>query len=77
MAKLEFKFERGGLFVADIFTDKVPQTWNCIRAVMPVTRKAYNARWTGRESHTPIQLPNTPPRENQQLWASVSRATSA
>jgi hypothetical protein len=71
MAKLEFKFERGGLFVVDIFDKKVPKTWECIKAVLPITRKAYNARWTGRESHTPMDLPVKPPRENQQLTASL------
>ena len=38
MAKMEFKFERGGLFVVDIFDKKVPKTWECIKAVLPITR---------------------------------------
>jgi hypothetical protein len=71
MAKLEFKFQRGGLFVATIFTDRVPKTWAAIKEVLPITRKCYNARWSGRESHTPVDLPNKPPRENQQLHAGL------
>jgi len=71
MPQLQFKFERGGHFVADVFVERVPRTWECIRSVLPVTRKAYNARWSGRESHTPIHLPIKPPRENQEVNASI------
>lgn len=71
MAKLEFRMARGGVFTATIFVDKVPQTWAAIKAVLPVTLKAYNARWSGRETHTPIDLPNKPPRENQSTRASI------
>ncbi len=71
MAKLEFKMARGGLFVATIHVDKVPKTWAAIRPVLPVTLKAYNARWSGRETHCPIDLPNKPPRERQSAHASI------
>ena len=65
MAKLEFKMSRGGVFVADIFVEKVPQTWKLLTAFLPQTIKGYNARWSGRETHTPLSLPTKPPRENQ------------
>ncbi|MBM3531222.1 MAG: DUF3830 family protein [Alphaproteobacteria bacterium] len=65
MAKLEFTMARGGVFVADIFVAKVPQTWNLLSAFLPRTIKGYNARWSGRETHTPLALPHKPPRENQ------------
>ena len=38
---------------------------------LPLTIKAYNARWTGRETHTRLDLPNKPPRENQILNAGL------
>lgn len=65
MARLEFKMAKGGVFVADIFVAKVPQTWKLVTAFLPKTMKAYNARWSGRETHTPLALPTKPPRENQ------------
>ena len=71
MAKLEFKLARGGIFTATVMVDKVPKTWAAIKEVMPITRKAYNARWSGRETHTVMNLPNKPPRENQILHASL------
>ena len=71
MATLEFKMARGGIITAQIHVDKVPKTWAMIKAVLPVTLKAYNARWSGRETHTPIKLPNKPPRENQSARASM------
>jgi hypothetical protein len=42
-----------------------------LKAVLPITLKAYNARWTGRETHTKIDIPNKPPRENQILNAGI------
>ena len=71
MAQLEFTLERGGVLTAEIFTDLVPATWQAITAVMPVTWKIYNARWTGREVFTQCDLPNKPPRENQTIRASL------
>ena len=71
MAKLEFRMSGGGVFVAEIFAEKVPQTWQLITAFLPQTRKAYNARWSGRETHAPLALPTKPPRENQSCQASV------
>jgi uncharacterized protein DUF3830 len=65
MAKLEFKMARGGVFTALIYADKVPKTWAAISTVLPVTLKAYNARWSGRETTVPIDIPSKPPRENQ------------
>jgi hypothetical protein len=52
--------------------DKAPKTWEAIRNHLPVTIKAYNARWTGRETHTKLDLPNNPPRENQILNAGLA-----
>ncbi len=71
MAQLEFTLERGGVLTAEIFTDLVPATWQAITAVMPVTWKIYNARWSGREVFTQCDLPNKPPRENQTIRASL------
>jgi hypothetical protein len=69
MPTLQFKFERGKSFTAKVMTDTAPRTWQAIKAVLPITLKAYNARWTGRETHTKIDIPNKPPRENQILNA--------
>ena len=71
MPKLEFKMARGGIITAQIHADKVPKSWELIKAVLPMTLKACNARWSGRESHTPIKLPTKPPRENQSARASM------
>ena len=71
MPKLQFKFERGKSFTATVFVDKAPRTWEAIKSVLPITLKAYNARWTGRETHTKIDIPNKPPRENQVLNAGI------
>jgi hypothetical protein len=46
-----------------------PRFWEAIRKQLPLTIKTYNARWTGRETHTKLDLPNKPPRENQILNA--------
>lgn len=70
MAKLEFTLARGGVIVANIMADKVPRTWAAIKAHLPYTEKAYNARWSGRETHVPTNLVTKPPRENQILHAS-------
>jgi hypothetical protein len=67
MPKLEFALARGGRFTATVLVDKAPQTWAAIRPMLPLTLKAYNARWSGRETHTAINVPNKPPRENQAL----------
>ncbi len=71
MAKLEFTLERGGIVTADIFVDKVPQTWRALTAVLPTTLTLLNARWSGRELHNQINLPEKPPRENQTIHASI------
>lgn len=71
MPHLKFAFERGGHFTARILTAKAPKTWEALSGFMPVKLKAYNARWTGRESHTKIDLPAKPPRENQILNAAL------
>jgi hypothetical protein len=71
MPKLEFKLSKGGVFVADLFVEKVPRTWELIRAFLPQTCEAYNARWSGRETHAPLSLPTKPPRENQSCQASI------
>jgi hypothetical protein len=71
MPTLQFKFQRGGNFTAKVMTDKAPRTWQALKAVLPITLKAYNARWTGRETHTKIDIPNKPPRENQILNAGI------
>ncbi|MFM9888031.1 MAG: DUF3830 family protein [Burkholderiales bacterium] len=71
MPKLEFRTARGEAWVADIFVDMVPVTWQRLREYLPRTIKAYNARWSGRETHTTINLPQKPPRENQILYAST------
>ena len=65
MARIKFSFARGGHFMAKVMLDKAPKTWEAIRKQLPLTIKAYNARWTGRETHTKLDLPNKPPRENQ------------
>lgn len=65
MPKLEFKTARGEIWYANIFVEKVPQTWQVLTAFLPKTLKAHNARWSGRETHTPLHLPTKPPRENQ------------
>ena len=54
MAKIKFSFARGGHFTAKVMLDKAPKTWEAIRKQLPLTIKAYNARWTGRETHTSI-----------------------
>jgi hypothetical protein len=71
MPKLRFSFARGGYFTARVMIEKAPKTWEAIRTNLPVTTKAYNARWTGRETHTKLDLPNKPPRENQILNAGL------
>ena len=71
MPKLKFSFARGGYFTARVMIEKAPKTWEAIRTNLPVTTKAYNARWTGRETHTKLDLPNKPPRENQILNAGL------
>lgn len=71
MPRLQFTFERGGKFHATVMADKAPRTFELLRAAMPITLKAYNARWTGRETHTKIDLPVKPPRENQILNAGI------
>ena len=35
MAKLEFRMSGGGVFVAQIYAEKVPQTWQLISAFLP------------------------------------------
>src|SRR6202045_2183581 len=69
MAKVKFSFARGGHFTAKVMFDKAPKTGLPIRKQHLLTIKAYNARWTGRETHTKLDLPNKPPRENQILNA--------
>src|ERR1700712_5142087 len=69
MARIKFSFARGGQFTARVMLDKAPKTWEAIRPPLPFTIKAYNARWTGRETHTKLDLPIKPPRENQVLNA--------
>src|ERR1017187_4343564 len=63
MARIKFSFARGGHFTAKVMLDKAPKTWEELRKHLPLTIKAYNARWTGRETHTKLDLPNKPPRE--------------
>jgi Protein of unknown function (DUF3830) len=71
MPRLKFSFARGGTFTARVMIDKAPKTWEAIRSHLPMINKAYNARWTGRETHTKLDLPNKPPRENQILNAGL------
>lgn len=71
MPKLMFSFARGGSFTANVMEDKAPKTWEALRSHLPVTVKAYNARWTGRETHIKLDVPNKPPRENQILNAGL------
>ncbi|WP_424139163.1 DUF3830 family protein [Roseomonas chloroacetimidivorans] len=68
---LKFSFARGGFFTARVLIDKAPQTWAAIRPHLPMTIIALNARWTGRETHTKLDLPDKPPRENQVLNAAT------
>lgn len=70
MPKLVLEFSRGGVLTAEIF-DKVPETWKLLKAFLPVTTPAYNARWSGRESYAPLLLPTKPPRENQANRAGI------
>lgn len=65
MPKLLFKFARGGEFTAHVLADAAPKTWEALRKTFPVTIKAYNARWTGRETHVRMDIADKPPRENQ------------
>jgi hypothetical protein len=71
MPQLEFSLSRGGVLRANVMAEKAPKTWAAIRAVLPITLTVYNARWTGRESHTKIDIPHKPPRENQILNAGI------
>lgn len=71
MPKIQFSFARGGSFTATVMADKAPKTWQALRVNLPVTIKALNARWTGRESHIKLDIPNKPPRENQILNAGL------
>ena len=71
MPRLKFSFARGGTFTARVMIDKAPKTWEAIRSHLPMINKAYNARWTGRETHIKLDLPNKPPRENQILNAGL------
>ncbi len=70
-ALLHFAFARGGGFSARVMADKAPRTWALIRAQLPLTIPALNARWTGRETHTKLDLPVKPPRENQIVTAGI------
>jgi hypothetical protein len=67
MTRIEFSFARGGRFTAAVLVDKAPQTWAAIRPMLPYTQKAYNARWSGRETHAVIKIPQKAPRENEAL----------
>lgn len=71
MPKLLFKFARGGEFTAHVLEVAAPKTWAAIQQQLPITFKAYNARWTGRETHGKLNLPDKPPRENQVLNAAT------
>jgi hypothetical protein len=68
---LHFAFARGGHFTALLLPDKAPRTVALLRAFLPVTVLALNARWTGRETHTKLHLPEKPPRENQIVAAAL------
>jgi hypothetical protein len=70
-AHLHFACARGGFFTANLLLDRAPRTIALLRGFLPVTVKAYNARWTGRETHTKIDLPEKPPRENQIVAAAL------
>lgn len=65
MPKVKFSLARGGHFTAVVMADKAPKTWEAISKHLPVTIKAYNARWTGRETHTKLDPPNKPCRTSR------------
>ena len=58
MPKLRFSFARGGYFTARVMIDKAPKTWEAIRTNLPVSTKAYNARWNAHKTR-PSQQAST------------------
>ncbi len=68
--RLEFTFQRGGSLIVST-ADKAPKTCDAIRQDLPIQAKIFQARWSGKEIFVPIALKQKPPRERQNIRASL------
>lgn len=68
--RLEFTFQRGGSLVVTT-AEQSTKTCQAIKQDLPIDAKIYQARWSGKEIFVPITLKQKPPRERQNIRASL------
>ena len=68
--RLEFTFQRGGSLIVST-AEQSSKTCQAIRQDLPIDAKIYQARWSGKEIFVPIALKQKPPRERQNIRASL------
>lgn len=71
--KFKVTFERGGVLTASCL-DAAPKTSALVMAALPLKLPALQARWSGPEFFTLLDLPEKPPRENQMInvsWGDI------
>jgi len=65
ITRVEFRFERGGGFVARLLPELAPRTVEAVRAMLPLEVEVYHSRWSGREINFPVRSSSDVPRERQ------------
>jgi hypothetical protein len=68
--RLEFTFQRGGSLIVSTAEQSV-KTCEAISKDLPIDARIYQARWSGKEIFVPIALQQKPPRERQNIRASL------
>jgi len=63
--RIQFQFERGGLFTATLRPDLASKTVEAVIAMLPTTVTVYHSRWSGREINFPVKSRTSVPRERQ------------
>ncbi|MCK4681795.1 DUF3830 family protein [Candidatus Bipolaricaulota bacterium] len=62
--QIQFHFEHGGEFVANLLVDKAPETVRAILDALPIETTVYHSRWSGREVNFPVSIDSSLVREN-------------
>ncbi|MGI6485870.1 MAG: DUF3830 family protein [Tepidanaerobacteraceae bacterium] len=68
--RIIFTFERGGEIRGILKFDEAPETCSTIWNLLPLEAYVLHTRWCGREINFPIKTPQSPPRENEQIFVS-------
>ena len=71
ITRLDFRFQRGGSFIARLLPDLAPKTVEAVVAMLPLEVTVYHTRWCGREINFPVHSLRPVPRERQTSTANT------